>query len=145
MVDLRHRESGSVLLLVPAGILIVIALGAIAVNGAMAFQGERRAANLASLVANDTATLALDTEHFRATGDYALVGDVSAAAERAIDAALSGGGGGFADGSIDVRVERIDDASVRVVVTAEVPVLWRAPGAGSSTRVEATAIATAAP
>ncbi|HUR22350.1 MAG TPA: hypothetical protein VMZ73_00615 [Acidimicrobiales bacterium] len=58
------------LLLVPAGVLVLVILGAIAVDSAIAFLGQRELSDLAAAVANDAATSALSDEHFyRGGGD----------------------------------------------------------------------------
>jgi len=132
-----------VLLLVPAGVLIVIALGAMAVNAALLFQGERRAANVASSVANDVATLALDVDYFRAEGEYRLLGDVSSASETAVAVALASSDGSFVTGSLQVSVVLVTPQEVRVTVTAQVEALWNAPGLPRVTTVGASATATA--
>ncbi len=131
------------LLLVPAGVLIVIALGAMAVNAALLFQGERRAANVASSVANDVATLALDVDYFRAEGEYRLQGDVSSASEAAVSVAMASSDGSFVPGSLQVSVVLVTPQEIRVTVTAQVEALWNAPGLPRVTTVEASATATA--
>jgi len=75
------NERGSALLLVPAGILIVIILAAITVDASLAFMAERSAASIASAAANDAASLAIDIEHFRETGEYKIDPDIAATAE----------------------------------------------------------------
>ncbi len=150
MVVARRRRSdrsdrGSVLLLVPAGILIVVALGAMAVNAAVIFQGERRAANIANSVANDVATLALDSAHFRDTGTYRLSSDVGAAAESARAVALASADGSFVAGTLSISVVAVTPQQVQVTVSASVEPLWNAPGLGGLVRVEAIAFASAAP
>lgn len=137
-------ENGSVLLLVPAGILIVLALGAMTVNAAMAFQGERRAAAVAADVANDVATLGLDEEHFRLNGDYKLIDDLSSAAESAAAAAQAGNRGSFIDGTLQIDITRVAADTVRVDVVGQVNSLWNPPGSDGVTMVAATATATAA-
>jgi uncharacterized membrane protein len=67
-----RRERGSVLLLVPAGVLVVLVLASIAVDFAIAFLGEREVASLASAAANDAATAGFDPAHLRATGEFRL-------------------------------------------------------------------------
>lgn len=57
-------QRGSVLLLVPAGVLVLIILGALAVDFAIAFAGQRALSSLAAAVANDAATAALSDERF---------------------------------------------------------------------------------
>lgn len=58
------RQRGSVLLLVPAGVLVLIILGAISVDFAIAFSRQRELSSLAAAVANDAATAALSDERF---------------------------------------------------------------------------------
>ena len=67
-----RRERGSVLLLVPAGVLVMVVLGSIAVDFAIAFLGEREVADLASAAANDAVTAAVDEQHLRETGEFRL-------------------------------------------------------------------------
>ena len=57
-------ERGSTLLLFPAALLIMVALAAITVDAAIAFQAQRELANATAAAANDAATLALSDEAF---------------------------------------------------------------------------------
>lgn len=66
------NERGSVLLLVPAGVLVVLVLGSIAVDFAIAFLGERELSSLAAAAANDAVTAAVDEDHLRETGEFVL-------------------------------------------------------------------------
>ena len=56
-------------MLMPAGVLVVLLLGAIAFDLSVVFLRQRQASSLAVDVANDLATAALDEEAFRADGD----------------------------------------------------------------------------
>jgi hypothetical protein len=69
---MRLSERGSVLMLMPAAVLVVLVLAAIAVDSAVVFLGEREAASLASAAANDAATAALREDAFRETGAFVL-------------------------------------------------------------------------
>jgi Tfp pilus assembly protein PilX len=140
-----RSDRGSVLLLVPAGILIVVALGAMAVNAAVIFQGERRAANIANSVANDLATLALDSAHFRDAGAYRLSPDLGAAAHSVRAVALANADGSFVDGSLSISVVAVTPEQIQVTVSGSVEPLWNAPGLGGLVHVEAVAFASAAP
>ena len=51
-----RRERGSVLLLVPAGLVVVFILAAIAVDAAVVFLAQRELVNAAAAAANDAAT-----------------------------------------------------------------------------------------
>lgn len=66
-----RREDGSVLLLVPVGALILLVLGAIAVDFAVIFTAQREVANLTAGLANDAAG-AVDEDAFFTTGDYRI-------------------------------------------------------------------------
>ena len=66
----QDADRGSVLMLMPAGVLVVLLLGAIAFDLSVVFLRQRQASSLAVDVANDLATAALDEEAFRAEGTY---------------------------------------------------------------------------
>lgn len=55
-------EAGSVLMLVPAGILVLLVLAAIAVDSSVAFLAQRDLANRVAAVAGDIANVAADDE-----------------------------------------------------------------------------------
>lgn len=68
-------ERGSALMLMPAGVLIVLVLGAVAVDSAILFLGERELADLAAAAANDAATVAVREEVFYRCGRLEIDGD----------------------------------------------------------------------
>lgn len=68
----RRRERGSVLALVPAGLLVLMLLAAIAVDSSVAYLGRRELAAAADAAANDAVTYGLDESRFRETGAFAL-------------------------------------------------------------------------
>jgi hypothetical protein len=88
-----------VLLLMPAGVLVVLILGAIAVDAAIAFLGERELADLTAAAAGDAAVLALRPAEYYRCG--ALVLDQEQAGRVARDVALR-------RGTDAVEVDRID-------------------------------------
>ena len=57
-------ERGSVLLLMPAAMLVMVVLAAIAVDASVAFLGQRELANASAAAANDAATAALSERAF---------------------------------------------------------------------------------
>lgn len=62
---MRSRgERGSVLLLFPAALLIMVALAAMAVDSAVAFLAQRELVNATAAAANDAATEALSDQSF---------------------------------------------------------------------------------
>lgn len=83
-----RREDGSVLMLMPAAVLIVLVLGAIAVDSAIVYLGQRQAHDIAFDAANDAAGAGLDLEAVRTTGEIVYDPDrVEALAARAVAAA----------------------------------------------------------
>ncbi|HLM29432.1 MAG TPA: hypothetical protein VK360_05875, partial [Acidimicrobiales bacterium] len=86
----RADERGSVLMLVPAGVLIVLVLASIAVDMSLVHLRKRQAFDLASAAANDAATAGADQAALR-LGSYviepgsarAVVDDVVGASELA--------------------------------------------------------------
>ena len=114
---MRYRaETGSVLLLMPAAIVVVLLLGAIAVDSAIVYLGQRRAYDVALDAANDAAGAGLDRDTARTTG--ALVHDpvrVREIAAATIGAAQMDGitlvaartHDGLVEVTVDVRVQRL--------------------------------------
>lgn len=145
----RVGERGSVLLLVPAAVLVLIILGAIAVDFAIAFLGQRQLSSLAAAAANDAATAALSDERFY--GDTAGAGadagdiqiDEGAAqrlAQQAVDRRSPGG-----LHNVDVVDARAVGRQVCVRLRGDVEYIFAKaiPGAAHRTTVEGTAVATA--
>ena len=62
------RERGSVLMLMPAAVLILVILGAIAVDRAVIFGAQRDLVATAEAAANDAAGLGLAVDDLRANG-----------------------------------------------------------------------------
>lgn len=144
-VNHRHRsgERGSVLMLMPAAVMIVILLGSIAVDHAIAFLGEREAAGLATAAANDAATAALDQDAFRATGEFRLDHD---RARRVVEATLASSSSELHDVTVDITFPVIGGTEgVRVVVRGTVDYVFAKaiPGAPDGLVVESTATAVA--
>ena len=68
----ERGQRGSALVLVPAAVLVLVILGAIAVDLSVVFLGQRELANAAAAAANDAATAAISKEAFyRGRGDRA--------------------------------------------------------------------------
>ena len=79
-----RSESGNTLLLFPAAVLILVILGALAVDLGVARLAQRDLANLSASVANDIAG-ALDEEAFYVEGEVRIDPDL---AERLLGAAI---------------------------------------------------------
>ena len=135
-----RRDRGSVLMLMPAGVLVVLLLGAMAFDLSAVFLRQRQASALAVDVANDLATAALDEAAFRADGEYRL--DPARATELGL---------AFIDASdlrdqvaeVEVTVVGADAVEVRVVLNVEYVFAKAIPGTSDGTTVEASATAEA--
>jgi hypothetical protein len=132
-------------MLMPAGILIVLVLGAISFDLSLLFLRQRQAASVAADIANDIATEALDEAVFRSSGEFQL--DPERA--RAIAAGLlrrSDVGGALVDADVTVVPDPVtgDDAvAVQLVVRVDYVFAKAIPGAADSRDVTATATAVA--
>ena len=128
-------------MLMPAGVLIVLLLGAIAFDLSLVFLRQRQASSVAGDVANDLATQAIDEAEFRATGEFRLDPDRAEEIGRALLAQSD-----VADDIVDLDVEILgtDTAQVTVVLRVEYLFAGAIPGANDTTDVRATATAVAA-
>ena len=127
-------------MLMPAGVLIVLLLGAIAFDLSVVFLRQRQASSLAVDVANDLATAALDEDAFRADGSYRLDPD---RADELADAMVRASD--LHDEVVDIEVSVLtrDSVEVRVVVAVDYVFAKAIPGTSDGTTVEATATAVA--
>lgn len=78
-----RADRASVLLLFPAALLVVLVLGAIAVDAAAVFVRQRELLDAAAAAADDGAAAGLDEAHLRATGEIRLDPDRVGEAVRA--------------------------------------------------------------
>ena len=132
-------ERGSVLMLVPAGVLIVFVLASIAVDLSLVHLRKRQAFDLASAAANDAATAGADQAALR-SGSYVIepgsarsvVDDVVGASELAPHLA--------APPSVTVTAEGV---SVEITLEADYIFAGVVPGAPDGTVVAASATAVA--
>jgi hypothetical protein len=129
-------------MLMPAGVLVVLLLGAIAFDLSVVFLRQRQASSLAVDVANDLATAALDEAAFRADGTYRLDPErADALATAYLDASdLREDIDAF-----EVEVAAPDTVVVRIVLDVEYVFARAIPGTSDGTTVEAAATATAVP
>lgn len=133
-----RRDRGSVLMLMPAGVLVVLLLGAISFDLSLVYLRQRQAAGLAVDLANDLASAALDEAHLRATGTYLL----DPGRTDALGASLADRSD-LAEQIDDLTVDVVGPDTVRVVVSVRVDYVFaRAiPGASDGTTVTAQATA----
>jgi hypothetical protein len=136
------RDRGSVLMLMPAGVLVVLLLGAIAFDLSVVFLRQRQASALAVDVANDVATAALDEGAFRADGVYRLDPERAEVLGRTFVAASD-----LRDDVAAVQVIVIGPDAVEVHIVMDVDYVFAKaiPGTADGTTVEASATAVAIP
>jgi hypothetical protein len=127
-------------MLMPAGVLVVLLLGAIAFDLSLVFLRQRQAATLAGDVANDLASVAIDVPTFRGTGEYELDPQRADALGRSLLDASD-----LADHitSVSITVPSPDTVTVTVTVTVDYVFAKAIPGAADGTTVAATATAVA--
>ena len=70
--DREQRQRGSVLALVPAGFLVLILLGALAVDSAVAYTGQQQLHDALSAAANDAVGAGVDDSAFYGAGRLTL-------------------------------------------------------------------------
>jgi hypothetical protein len=129
-------------MLMPAGVLVVLLLGAIAFDLSLVFLRQRQASSVVVDVANDIASAALDEETFRADGVFRLDPERADDLGRRLVAVSDLG-----EYVIDVEVSVIGDDTVEVRVVAQVGYVFAKaiPGASDGTTVAASATAVATP
>lgn len=138
-----HRERGSVLLLVPAGVLVLVVLASLAVDFTVAFLGERELASLAASAANDAVTAAVDEDHLRRTGEFRLDADEVHAV---VAATLAASSTEVALAPPDVEVTTVGgEPAVRVRLTGRIRYVFAPalPGGPDGADVGASAVAVA--
>lgn len=139
-VSAGRTNRGSVMMLLPAGVLIVIIMAAIAIDFSHLYLERRELHSAASAAANDAVTLAIDIEALRAgvpleeSLDYA-------AAQTAAGASVAAEGM-----AADVAVAFVDDGArigVQVALSRRVDYIFApaVPGGPSSKVVTAAATA----
>lgn len=147
-VTRAHRpvgQDGSVLMLVPAGVLVLILLAALAVDSSVAFMAQRELTSAAAAAANDAAGAAVSDDAFYLGGGTPgqIVLDQGVAEDVASEALERQSPRGISDVRQRVAV-RADH--VCVVVTGRVDYIFAKaiPGRDRGRRVTGRAVATAA-
>lgn len=132
-----RSQRGSVLMLMPAAVLVVLVLGAIAFDLSVVHLGERELVDAASAAANDAVTYGLDESALRNEGLYRLDPD---RVREAVHQSLAGSGVVDELTSVDVQPVGADGVEVTLTMTVEYVFAKALPGP-SSTTVEASATA----
>jgi hypothetical protein len=70
-------DRGSALLLIPAGALVMVLLGSLAVDLSLVSLRQRQALNLAAAAANDAVTVGLDVATLHSDGEYVVRADLA--------------------------------------------------------------------
>lgn len=123
-------ERGSVLALVPAGFLVLILLGAIAVDSAVAYQAQEELHDALSAAANDAVAAAVDNHAFYSSGRVTL--DPAAAAAAVCQSVAAQSQGPLHQLKLAMAVS---GTSMRVDATASVDAVFGriVPGFGTRT------------
>lgn len=135
----RDRDRGSVLMLMPACVLVVLVLASIAVDMSLVHLRQREALDLAASAANDAVTAGADPARLRA-GSFGLdAGRVRATVDRTLAAS------DLAPHLVGRPVVRIAGDTVEVALEIEADYLFTGalPGTPTATTVHASASATA--
>ena len=74
LLRLRSDEDGSTLLMYPLAVLMVLAIGAIAIDAAVLFQAHRQTVDVAAGLASDVAAL-VDESTFASSGELRIDSD----------------------------------------------------------------------
>jgi Flp pilus assembly protein TadG len=135
-----NRDRGTVLMLMPAAVVVLLVLGAISFDFAHLYLAKRELQAAAESAANDAVTFGIDQAAVR-RGDGIRFDDRSVI--EAVEASLAAHGTGL-DLVAPPRVEEVGATQVRVTVTGRVDFVFVAvvPGAARSSVVTATALAT---
>ena len=135
-------ERGTALMLMPAGVLIVLILGGLAVDSAVLFLGERELADLSAAAANDAATAGLREEAFYACGELELdPGRAELVAHTVAGARTSDA---VDDVSLEVAVDNsVDPPEVTVAASGTVRLIFSpaVPGVAAVRPVQARSVA----
>jgi uncharacterized membrane protein len=134
-----RADRGSVLMLLPACVLIVLVLASIAVDMSLVHLRQRQGFDVAAAAANDAATAAADRRLLR-SGQFSL--DSALAEQVVVDAVAASD---LAPHVVGRAAVVVDGATVEVSVTVAAEHLFTGvmPGAPDRSLVTATASATA--
>jgi Flp pilus assembly protein TadG len=140
--DRLRGDAGSSLMLMPAAVMVVLVLGAIAVDLSVVHLAHRDLLSVADSAANDAVTAGLDPDALRATGEYHLdIGRATQAVQRTLAvhqltgrATIIAVTTGPAPGQVTVELSMTVDYVFAKAI----------PGANDGTTVRAHATATAA-
>lgn len=130
-------EDGNTLLLMPVGVLVLLVLGAIAVDAAVAFMGDRELANLTAGAANDAAA-AIDEDVLYLEDRVVLD---PARVQAVVDAVVAA----RPDDTVEMACvpQILPPDEVRVTCEGNVPLIFSpaVPGGADAATIQATSVA----
>jgi hypothetical protein len=130
-------------MLMPAAVLVLVVLGAICVDSAVVFLGEREVANAADSAAQAVAASLLDEARYRATGEVRLICDMGQL-ERVVTESFEARAPDWLEDGHVVPVEcAADRITIRATGTVATIFSKAVPGGRDHATVSATASATA--
>jgi Flp pilus assembly protein TadG len=134
-----RSDRGTVLMLMPAAVLVLFVLGAIAVDSAVAFMAQRNLASAAADASNNAGDVAVDQAAVLGRGQLTLDAQ---AAKTEVEKVLQSDG--ITDATIDAVRPTPDGHGFQVVVERKVHLPFAAPipGAPHTTTVKATVTVT---
>ncbi len=138
-------ERGSVLVLMPAAVFVLLVFAAIAVDFAVIFLGEREVADAAAAAANNAVVAAIGEQPFYTCGELSLdQATAETVATQAVEARTSDA---VVPSQVDVdigsTVAGVPKATVTVTGTVDLIFASAIPGASPTAEVSATSVATA--
>lgn len=141
-------DRGSALALVPAGFLILLLLGALAVDNGAAYLGQRNLSATVEAAANDAAGAALSNAAFYGRGTVQIAPNL--AAQVVCRDMAAAGSDGLLDRTVSMAVSGdavfvVARAEVRAVFGRSVPGLGQRPVRAAAVAVAATGPGTQAP
>lgn len=140
-VRVEQRHEGSVLMLVPAGVLVLLVLASIAIDSAIVLMADRELSNRTAAAANDIAAAGVDDGTFYGGRGVALGGRQAAAYLR-LAFADAHRPAGFRSWDADASAS---GTTVTVTASAEVDLLFAKalPGVAHTATVSARSVASA--
>jgi Flp pilus assembly protein TadG len=130
-------------MLMPAAVLVLVVLGAMCVDGAVLFLGEREVANGADAAAETVAARLVDEDWYRSTGDVRLVCDTDRVLEEATASFTARAPDWLDDADLEVVDCRGATVTIRATATVGLVFAKALPGARERGAVSATGSAVA--
>jgi Flp pilus assembly protein TadG len=139
---LARDDAGSVLILVPAAVLVLIVLAAITIDAAVVFLGEREVADAAASAANDAVAAGLDEASFYENGQLCLSpARVAQVAEASVSARTDNAQVRHVSAQREISETGRPQVTVEVEASVDLILAPAVPGASHTRTVSATSTA----